>query len=579
MCLALFVVVLASRWPFLDAGFGWDEDAWGNVVAASHLAQTGEFNIPRPPGFPLLQWIQSWLWRGGPLWINGATAVMSAFAAVGLSLFARRLGFSVFPSLTAGLALAFTPIVYLNSVNAMDYVWALAFGLWGLHSASARRPALAGLLLGCAIGCRITLALFILPIAGLVFRDSGLVRILRMLVTALVVAIACYVPILHRMGLSFLTFSDQPFHAFAPYFLHTITVGLWGILGFLSLILACVLAVAGGARWADSGVPERERHFLSRLCIGTIVLYVLLFLRLPVEAAYLIPVVPFVLLWLMQRLHPVLFLGLALDFVLSSYLLWIPIDHEGVAPAPAVAEILSRPAAWRARWALHWGSFSWRGPVPYTHALRRQQIQARDAAMLTMASLPTCPLRVNSGAYTDYFFADYASIGKLLPCKVTFTNDSAGAPVDYTVRGFHNRPALGFGAFHTSTGNPTLKITRFDEPSAQITALDFALVNTVLHLPDQPAVPDVLMKSEFYVPFVRAPASCPFLIQYNGHVGLPIYDRVGWVDLLRPWEPWIEFKKYPGDQLLSGVIPTELLLVNPGQPTEFVWPVTPEIFQ
>ena len=497
------------------------------------------------------------------MWINGATAVMSAFAAVGFALFARKLGFSILAAVAVAMALAFTPVVYLNSTNAMDYVWALAFGLWAFYFGAARRPGLAGFLLGCAVGCRITSAFLLIPLGFFCIRTSGRGSTIRLLTFSIATALACYWPVWRQQGLSFLAFSDQPFSAFAPYFLHNLTIGLWGIPGFLSLVVAFLLAVWG----RGCVVPVNDRRFLSCLSLGTIALYILLFLRLPAEAAYLIPLIPFVLLWLAIRLHPALFLGLALDLVLSSYLLWIPVDREGLAPAPATAEILSRPAAWQARWARHWGPFSWVGPVPHTHTRRVRQVKARDDAVRAIASLPMRPVTVNAGGYLDYFLADISVQKKLLRNGVIFTNMAPS----YNVRGYRNCLTVGF-----SVVPPALKIDRFDDGNPENTPLDVALINTVARFPDQPVLDDVLDETEFYVPFVRGPVSQAFLIRYNDRIGLPVFDRAGRVELLRPWERWIEFKKIPGRRLVSGAVSAELLLVNPGSPTEFEWPVRPE---
>ena len=288
-----------------------------------------------------------------------------------------------------------------------------------------------------------------------------------------------------------------------------------------------------------------------------------MFLRLPAEAAYLIPAIPFVLLFLAIRLHPVLFLGLALDLGLSSYLLWIPVDYEGLTPAPSVAKFLPRIAH-------HGVRPTWMGPVLYTHARRLQQMKARDAAVRTIASLPMRPVVVNAGGYLDYFLADIVVRKILPPDEVSFTNGAAA----YQVRGFRNCPAIGFGFIP-----PVLKIDRFDEGAREITPLDAALVNTVARFPDQPALDEVLGETVFYVPFVRAPTSQPFLVRYNRRVGLPVFDRAERTTFLRAWERWIEFKQIPGIELVTGAVPVELLLVNPGESTEFEWPVQPGIFQ
>ena len=210
------------------------------------------------------------------------------------------------------------------------------------------------------------------------------------------------------------------------------------------------------------------------------------------------------------------------------------------------------------------------GPVLHAHNRRLQQVKARDEAVRAIASLPMRPVAVNAGGYLDYFLADIAVRKALPPGEVSFTNDAAV----YQVRGFRNCPAIGFSIAPTA-----MNIIRFDGSDREITPLDAALVNTVARFPDQPALDEVLGETVFYVPFVRATASQPFLVRYNRHVGLPVFDRVERTTFLRPWEQWIEFRRIAGSELAAGVVPVELLMVNPGGPTEFDWPVRQGIFQ
>ena len=62
------------------------------------------------------------------------------------------------------LMLAFTPVFYIQSTNAMDYNWSLCFLLASLYFAGRRNIFLAALTLVLATGCRITAILFILPL-------------------------------------------------------------------------------------------------------------------------------------------------------------------------------------------------------------------------------------------------------------------------------------------------------------------------------------------------------------------------------------------------------------------------------
>ena len=119
----------------------------------------------------------SWLWRGGPWALNGASAVCSVVAVWSFVACARRLGCR--DALLAGLALATTPVFFINSVTAKDYVWALAF-IGSLFCVLDRRPRIAGLLLGLAVGCRLTSAAMVVPL-GLILlvkrRDRSVVAL------------------------------------------------------------------------------------------------------------------------------------------------------------------------------------------------------------------------------------------------------------------------------------------------------------------------------------------------------------------------------------------------------------------
>src|SRR6185369_16955454 len=95
------------------------------------------------------EWTCSRLWRGGPLALNGATAAASAVTVLFFGLSFLELGGGPW-SAAAALALGFTPIVYIHSVDAMDYVWALSFSMVALWLTLRRSWLGAGVALGLA---------------------------------------------------------------------------------------------------------------------------------------------------------------------------------------------------------------------------------------------------------------------------------------------------------------------------------------------------------------------------------------------------------------------------------------------
>ena len=144
LLIVALIAVVASRWPFLDAGYGTSPDAWRVADAARHIAQTGQYEASRLPGYPLHEIVCSLFWQGGPIALNGLSAAMSLAAALAVWLIARQLGCR--DAALCALAFAATPVVFINSVSSKDYVWATAFVLWAVHAALGRHPARCGVL-------------------------------------------------------------------------------------------------------------------------------------------------------------------------------------------------------------------------------------------------------------------------------------------------------------------------------------------------------------------------------------------------------------------------------------------------
>ncbi len=97
----LFVFVLLSRLPFLDAGYGVNIDAWRVARAARTIALSHRYEASRLPGYPVQEFICAALWGGkselvewkaGPVVLNGASALMGAAAVILFALVARGSG-------------------------------------------------------------------------------------------------------------------------------------------------------------------------------------------------------------------------------------------------------------------------------------------------------------------------------------------------------------------------------------------------------------------------------------------------------------------------------------------------------
>ena len=298
-------VVLLSRIPFLSRNYGFDGDAWSVARAAGVIAREGHYVRSRPPGYPLHEIACALFWRCGPLALNGITALLSAVSACLFVSVLRRAGARAADACLGGAALSLVPVVFINSTVTLDYIWALAFLLAALKAALAGRPGWAGAALGAAMGCRITSGAALIPVGILICAGAAPGARWRGLLScagsALSVGAMCYAPVFATYGSGFLRFVDEPMSVSlrGRLTLYGATVGVWGVAGLIGIGLACAARVARRSQpTAAAAGPGRRRRALGAACLAGVLLYLAAFLRLPLEFAYLVPLVPFGILLL-----------------------------------------------------------------------------------------------------------------------------------------------------------------------------------------------------------------------------------------------------------------------------------------
>jgi hypothetical protein len=236
-------------------------------------------------------------------------------------------------------------VVYIASTTTMDYVWALAFVLAALYFALGRRPVVAGVLLGAAISCRITSGAMIVPL-GIILAMSGERRwdvraSLMFVVTTLVVGGLLFSPVLYRYHFDFFThYGATPRWHKVP---RLATDRVWGRLGWVAVAAGSVIALWLAVRRRDrtwSALPRRTQASLGA-CLVAIVLYVVAFLKLPVEAGYLIPVVPFVLFPLARLLPRPVLAAICVALLISPFM---AVGRHGFARGEVLVERTKRCA-------------------------------------------------------------------------------------------------------------------------------------------------------------------------------------------------------------------------------------------
>ena len=341
----LGLVVLASRLPWIGAGYGADPDAARVVLAARSIAATGRYGVSRFPGYPVYEYLVALTPAGtSPPVSNGLTALASVAATLFFVLILRH--FRVRHAALLGLGFAMTPVVYINSTCTMDYLFSLAFVLAATWLVLTDRTVLAGVALGVAVGCRITAGAMLVPLSlwiVLRFREEPREVVRRVVLfgaVTLALAALCFAPVIARYGPRFLRFYDITSYPSLAVVLRRGVWSVWGRVGGTALLAVLVSAplLVGPIRRA---LGRREVRGGLALSGTAVLLYMAAFLRLPQEPGYLIPVVPFLLLGLALVLPHRLTVVLAVALVLSPF---VAVGPHGL---------------------------SWSGPIVHDHQIRQ----------------------------------------------------------------------------------------------------------------------------------------------------------------------------------------------------------------
>jgi hypothetical protein len=337
--------IFLSRLPFLSQGYGLDGDSWSVAIIARNIAQTGNYEVSRFPGYPVQEWMSSLFYNGYAWRLNLLTALLST---IGILFFALTLKTWKFKNVfLASAALAFVPIIYINSTTTIDYVWALSFLLVSLYFVARYNALLAGLFLGIAIGCRLTSGALLIPYCIMILqpgeRNENIARIVKMVLVSLFVGALLYYPVFSKYGSRFFMYYDLPYPSISKV-LYKFFIETWGLVGLFALFLSVVIFFLPGTGSVRRYLFPRsinEKYVVAWLI--AIDLYIIAFLRLPMESGYLVPMIPFVILIFGKYLYSKAFTALCIMLILSSFLFNIsPVEREDAASASPVSFVFNQ---------------------------------------------------------------------------------------------------------------------------------------------------------------------------------------------------------------------------------------------
>ncbi|MBN8703535.1 MAG: glycosyltransferase family 39 protein [Bacteroidetes bacterium] len=320
--LALFILVLLTRIPFLFEGFGAEEDSWGLALSAYNTRGTGTYEVSRFPGHPLQELLYILFFSASPFVFNFFSALFSAIATV-IFYEIVKIHKLKYPFLAA-LTFAFTPIVFISSTYTIDYMWTIAFILLSFLALLKNNYWVSGLFLGFAIACRVTSGAMLIPFLIYTWQNNKTfyLNFFKLSIVCVLVSTLFYLPIYMQYGQQFFDYYDQFPYPSLPKVFYKASFGVWGFLGFILICLSFSVFLIRYLR----KLLTIDR--LGKASLVVLLLFCISYIRLPQKSGYLITIIPFTLILLNQFLRPRLFITLCISIISSSFILGINITDK-----------------------------------------------------------------------------------------------------------------------------------------------------------------------------------------------------------------------------------------------------------
>jgi len=286
------LVAMASTLPIFWLGYGTDLDV-AAVLRAGERIREGGYEPSRTPGVPVFEAVVAILDPvGGHLAVNLATVAAFLAAVVGSARLVRALG-RPNGDLVA-LAFLACPTALIAGTSTADFMYALAFFVWGALAHLRSRHVTAGVLLGLSVGARSSTALVVAAflLADAWPRERRQLGIKTALI-AVPLGVLLYVPawLAYDRTLGFLD-QTNGWHGLANNlgrFAYK-NYAVAGIIAVIVLLTAVPVLVRSLARWGtDPLVRFGALGFASTQA---------LFLVVPWKLAHLLPSLLLLLFWL-----------------------------------------------------------------------------------------------------------------------------------------------------------------------------------------------------------------------------------------------------------------------------------------
>ncbi len=294
LLIILFAFVLYFPLTFL--GYGTDCDSKSVINTAQMLGQEDRYVPSRLPGYFVHEFSTAILFKlGGSFLSNVGTMVMSLLT---IYFFIQVCQYHGVPhKYLLAIMLILHPLYWVNSTCTIDYMWALALLFAGYIFLKKNNYVLAGILMGFSIGTRLSSVVFVTALFAtyVLTREPDKDKVFLSVIVSVVVGALLYIPSFIYMGgtLKFLTYDmgEMDWFGRVARFVYK-NIYFLGIQTFIALLFMAPLVIKGFKRNCKD---YKNILVFSLLMIAGIEA---MYLKLPLEMTYLLPMLPFALMLL-----------------------------------------------------------------------------------------------------------------------------------------------------------------------------------------------------------------------------------------------------------------------------------------
>lgn len=309
--------------PLAFLGYGYWIDIYSVLDTGTNFLKAGVWIPSRNPGYFVHEFFTMILNAvGGSVLTNLGTIAMALIAIYCFILICKKFDVPHYKIIV--LAMSVNPTFWINAASTTDHIWALGFILSGFVLILRKNYFIGSLLFGLSIGSR--LSSFVAVIGILAFfwftAKEDRRKIILATVVSGILSMLFYVPSLinAHYTLGFLA----PLVGGSEFWTPILRIGrfvykniyLWGLPASIMLVPMVIIIIK---KWRD--LFSSKWFAISILSAIMVVGYEALYLQYPLKIAYLLPMLPFILIILAIGLkdHPKLLVAFTVLILIHNF--------------------------------------------------------------------------------------------------------------------------------------------------------------------------------------------------------------------------------------------------------------------